>query len=479
MARVRRFSIRRYLLVTLLAVVTFSMAMTGWQSYRDALHELEELFDAQLAQSARMLLSILTTYPLLMQKEGDTVVFPAWRPESGVDIPAVRGIADQQATAQGHKYETRLVFQLWEGNGERLLMRSSNAPATPLARFAPGYAEARLNGEGFHVFSLWHDGMWLQVAQDTYMRGELASEIAVATLLPHLAGIPLMALLIWLIVSRGLRPLDALRGAIAGRGADNLAPLAGARSVELQPMVVELNRLLARLHDSFERERRFTSDAAHELRTPLAALRIQAENALAATDDGARRHALDNLLRGVDRAGRLVSQLLTLARLEPDAAARAFAPVRLDAVVREELATLSPLAQARRQDFDFLDEAPGVLVRGDAAALGALVRNLADNALRYGPDGSLVRVELRPLGTREVELRVLDEGAGVPPELAGRVFERFFRAESGRGDGAGLGLAIVQRIAELHGGRVGVIARRVTPGDDAPGGFSVILPVAG
>lgn len=463
-----RFSIRRYLLAAFMGVVALGMTVTGWLSYRSALYEMAELFDAQLAQSARVLMATLSTEPLLMQAEGDTVVFPAWQPQTDEKV------IDHEPAAEGHEYETRLVFQLWEGRGEQLLMRSDNASPQPLAEFAPGIAHVQVDGRRAHVFVLEHEGTWLQVAQDDYMRDELAGEVALATFLPLLLGFPLIGLLAFLLVGRGLLPLERLRGAIAGRGADNLGAVRIERStVELQPVVDELNRLLARLQESFARERRFTADAAHELRTPLAALRIQAENAVAATDEPARRQALGNLLHGVDRATRVVSQLLTLARLEPEDVARSFVSVRLSSLLREELAALAPLAIVRGQELDFLDEAAGCEVAGDAAMLGILVRNLVDNALRYSPDDSLVRVMLRRLGDGQVELRVLDEGPGVPPELAERVFERFFRARSGDGDGAGLGLAIVRRIAQLHGGSVAVVPRQ----ESAPGGFRVLLPL--
>lgn len=462
-----RFSMRRYLLVAFLAVVTLGMAVTGLLSYRSALHEMEELFDAQLEQSAQVLATTLATEPLLIHAEGDTVVFPAWQPPATIATD----------TQEGHEYEGRLGFQLWEGRGERLLMRSAELPTRPLADFAPGLSQQLLDGRASHVFVLEHEGVWLQVAQDDYMRDELAGEVALAAFLPLLFGLPLVALLAFWLVGRGLSPLERLRGAIAGRGAANLAPVSIERStVELQPMIDELNRLLARLQDSFARERRFTADAAHELRTPLAALRIQAENALAAGDEPARRQALGNLLHGVDRATRLVTQLLTLARLEPEDVARSFVPLRMSTLLREELAELAPLALARGQELDFLDEAHGCEIAGDAAMVGVLVRNLVDNALRYSPEGSLVRVLLRPVDERRLELRVLDDGPGVPPELRERVFERFYRARSGDGDGAGLGLAIVRRIVQLHGGTVAVVPRQ----ESSPGGFVVVLPrVAG
>ncbi len=465
------FSIRRYLLATLLAVATLSMAVTAWVSYHEADHEVRELFDAQLAQSARVLVATLTTRPLLPESDSsDTVVFPVWKPvAAGDEEPDPRGQA-----LVGHKYETRLVFQLWEGAGERLLMRSSNAPVVALAPFAAGYAEIELDGERFVVFTLQHEGLWLQVAHDDYMRDELAGEIALATVLPNAVGIPVMALLIWLLLGRGLRPLSALRSAIARRSGGNLSPVhVSPSSVELEPMVDELNDLLARLGESFERERRFTADAAHELRTPLAVLRIHAENALAAGADDERRTALEMLLRGVDRAARLVEQMLTLARIEPEAAPRTFMPLRLDALVREELAALAPVAARRGQEFDF-SPAGACMVRGDRALLGILVRNLVDNALRYSPPDSLVHLALRAGARGEVELAVEDEGPGVPAELAERVFERFYRAESGRGDGAGLGLAIVRRIVDLHGGTVEARSRSA----GRRGVFIVRLPAA-
>jgi two-component system sensor histidine kinase QseC len=470
------FSMRRYLLVTLLLVAGGSMVLTGWWSYREAAHEVEELFDAQLAQSARVLVATLTTRPLLVEDTGeDTVVFPAWHPENG---SVARDTEKRDVAAAGHKYETRLAFQLWEGEGERLLMRSENAPLTSLAAFRPGYAAVVIDEKKFQVFSVAHEGMWLQVAQDDYIRGELAMEIAVASLLPHLAGLPFMAVLIWLLVAHGLRPLDELRVAIAGRDVAHLRPVEANASVELQPVVEELNRLLAHLEESFGRERRFTSEAAHELRTPLAVLRIHAENALAAGNEGERQAALGMLLRGVDRASRLVEQLLTLARVDPEVAAHRFELLRLNALVREEMAALVPVASRRQQELGF-DEAGDYSVQGNRALIGILVRNLVDNALRYSPEGGCVHVALRPprdageqLGVPCVVLTVDDDGPGVPPALAARVFERFFRADTARGDGAGLGLSIVARIVELHGGVVRVRPRQ----GDVAGGFAVSLP---
>lgn len=471
-------SIRRYLLGSLLAVSTAGMVVTGWLAWLDAAHEVEELFDAQLAQSARVLLASISSRPMRMEAdEDDTVVFPVWEGHDGNGEDEAAPSRDPEVPDwQGHKYESRLMFQLWEGEGERLLMRSVNAPPQPLGGFMRGYGTTRVDGELFHTFVVERDGLWLLMAQDDYIRSELSAQIAIAALLPHAVGIPLLALLVWVLVGRGLAPLEALRGALTGRSADNLAPLAAgvADARELQPLVAELNRLLARLQESFARERRFTADAAHELRTPLAVLRIHAENALAATGDVEREVALRHLLGGVERAARLVEQLLTMARLEPEGSVPAREPVALAALLREEIAALVPMALRRGQDIELEADETLPAVAGDPLLLGVLARNLVDNALRYSPDDTTVRVSLAPV-QGGVALRVQDQGPGIPADAVERVFERFWRAQSGRGDGAGLGLAIVRRIAELHGGTVAAVPRR---GDQA-GCLEVVLPARG
>lgn len=476
-------SIRRYLLVSLLAVSTAGMVVTGWLAWLDAAHEVEELFDAQLAQSARVLLASISSRPMRMEAdEDDTVVFPVWEgqededdddEDDGAGEPREPVVPDWQ----GHKYESRLMFQLWEGEGERLLMRSVNAPPQPLGGFARGYGTTRIDGELFHTFVVERDGLMLLMAQDDYIRSELSAQIAIAAFLPHAAGIPLLALLVWVLVGRGLAPLESLRGALTGRSADNLAPLPGgmAETRELQPLVAELNRLLARLQESFARERRFTADAAHELRTPLAVLRIHAENALAATGDAEREAALRHLLGGVERAARLVEQLLTMARLEPGGSVPAREPVALAALLREEIAALVPMALRRGQDIELAADDALPAIPGDPLLLGVLARNLVDNALRYSPDNTIVQVSLAVAPQGGVVLRVQDQGPGISPDAAERVFDRFWRAESGRGDGAGLGLAIVRRIAELHGGTVTAVPRR----GDQPGSLVVLLPQSG
>jgi two-component system sensor histidine kinase QseC len=272
-------------------------------------------------------------------------------------------------------------------------------------------------------------------------------------MLPELIGVPLVALLVWLVVGWSLRPLERMAQRLRARHATDLAPLVLDRLPdELEPVAASLNRLLANVTELLEREKRFLSHAAHELRTPLAVLRVQADNAVHATDPADREAALRQLDRSVSRATRLVEQLLAFARLEPGAADLKRMPSDLLAVVRKEIAELSPLALDRGLEIMLqAEESADHRVAVDEHAMQILLQNLISNAVRHSPPAGRVQVRL-VAGTDAVEIHVEDGGPGVPTELRERVFERFF--SEGPGRGAGLGLAIVARIVELHEGKV-------------------------
>ena len=260
----------------------------------------------------------------------------------------------------------------------------------------------------------------------------------------------MLTLLLWWAVTGGLRPLRTLGEQVARRDPDNLAPLdAGTPPAEVAPLVGSLNHLFERVGQSFARERQFTADAAHELRTPIAALRTQAQVALGATTDFERAKALRQVVAGCDRAARLVDQMLTLARLDPAQADRPAAPCNLVAIARSALADAAPGALDRAIDVELVAE-DDCTVAGDPALLSVLVRNLVDNAVRYGGSGTRVRVTVARDGGG-VELRVADDGPGVPAADMGRLGERFYRQMGTAATGSGLGLSIVRRIAEVHG----------------------------
>lgn len=434
MDNARPFSLRRRLLLLLLSAVTLLWLVTAVTSFFDTRHEINELLDAQLAQSAQVLLA---------QAAHDL--------EEVVDEEKDRH--EKKDRREHHKYEQRVAFQIWDADGQ-LVLRSANAPLTPLAQEPSGYSDSRIGGQKWRVFSRWDakQEYQIQVGERYDERDELAIKIARRMLYPLLFALPVLALLIWLITGRGLAPLQRVSREVAQRAPQRLDPLAVAGTPEeILPLVQSLNTLFRRLEQAFENERRFTADAAHELRTPLAALKTQAQVALRAGDAGQRTQALQQVIQGVDRATHLVQQLLTLARLDPQTGAMAGAKIDLQALAASVLAEIAPAAVAKDIELSLAEGGGSVL--GDATALGILIRNLADNAVRYTPPAGRVTVSVAQSGG-EVMLEVTDTGPGIPPEERARVLERFYRVLGSGEIGSGLGLSIVKRIAELHGARV-------------------------
>jgi two-component system sensor histidine kinase QseC len=294
------------------------------------------------------------------------------------------------------------------------------------------------------------------VGEQIASRNSILWAVLRGVLLPLLFALPLLALAGWWAVRQGLAPLRQLSHLLGQRRAQALEPVVLVEMPsEMQPMVQALNALFERIEQMLASERRFTADAAHELRTPIAAIRTQAQVALGAGDDAAQRlHALQFTLAGCDRATRLVEQLLTLARLEASAAAAPTARVDLSALARRVAADLAHVALARQQTLELEADAP-CPVTGDDALTGVLVRNLIDNALRYSPDGAHIVVRVA-MDAGQATLHVDDSGPGMTePEMA-RLGERFFRVLGQSQPGSGLGWSIVKRIADVFGVRLQV-----------------------
>ncbi|HZM36800.1 MAG TPA: ATP-binding protein [Burkholderiales bacterium] len=290
----------------------------------------------------------------------------------------------------------------------------------------------------------------LSRSEARHAREEIVEALGESLVWPLAAALPALALAIWLGVGSGLRPLRELRDQLAQRSPTDLAPVESARTpAEIEPLVAELNRLLGRIGETLQRERRLTADAAHELRTPLAVLSTQAQVARRATSDTARDEALDALAAGAERAARLIEQMLTLARLESGQPQGAMQRVELRALAREVAAELAPRALHKHIELA-LEEGPPTEVSGHPGLLTVLLRNLVDNAVRYTPAGGSVWVGVRAPATLEVR----DSGPGVPAAELPRLGERFHRLAPQGEAGSGLGLSIVLRIAELHGAHV-------------------------
>jgi two-component system sensor histidine kinase QseC len=417
----RSYSLQQRLLLGLVAVVAAVWLTTAADSDLDARHEINELLDAHLAQSASLIVA-----------------------QVGHDLEEI----DVEDAPKTDKRARRVAFQIWDGTVLRL--HSADAPPFRLARREEGYSNVRIQGKAWRVFSTWdaRRRFLVQIAERDEARREIAAGIATNLLLPLLFALPILALFIWLSIGRAVEPLNRLGQEAERRKADNLRPfvLEGAPR-EVVPLVRSLNALFARVGRLIENERRFTADAAHELRTPLAALKTQAQVAKGASDDRVREHALDGVIEGCDRAARLVDQLLTLARLEPDAARPATA-CNLGGLARPLIAELTPFALTRNVEIALHDPEP-VSVEGHPDLLCVLLRNLLDNAIRYSPAGRQVNVEISRAG-RTARISVADHGPGLAPEERARVGQRFYRVLGSGESGSGLGLSIVRRVAEIH-----------------------------
>ncbi len=306
----------------------------------------------------------------------------------------------------------------------------------------------------------------IQVAQAEAVRDALARELSLRMLLPEMLFLPVLGLLVAWILKRALAPLDQTSARVRERDAARLDPLPTAGvPAELAPLVGQLNALLARLAASLETERRFVADAAHELRSPVAALALQIQLVERAPGEAARAAALAELRKGVARAGRLVQQLLDLARLEPGIPSETPGPVDLAQVVREVIGGFAARADSQNVDLG-ADAPPSVLVTGRASELRSLVANLVDNALRYAPAQTAVTVSLREV-SGAIELAVEDAGPGIPPEQRERVMRRFQRVAGDPSAGSGLGLPIAKAIVERHCGTLRLDETR--PGRQPPG----------
>jgi len=412
-------SIRRALLVPLALGLALAIVAAAVGTYLFARVEANALFDVQLQQMA----ASITGMPL----------------------------AAPPTALSGGDGDGTLVVQVWNRDGVRVYQSKDEAEAP--AQAAPGFATVAGRDGPWRVFSVLAKGQLVQVGQPMRVRNELAAQMALRTTLPLLIAAPLIALLVWFAIRRGLLPLDQLAGAVGRRGEHELAsvPTSGWPR-EVEPLVDALNGLLARLQAALGAQRAFVADAAHALRTPLAAVHLQAQIAERATGETERASALEALKAGLDRATRLSSQLLTLAREEHVDPQRGFAAVDLAAAVRDVVRELAPLAAAKDIDLGVPDS-ESLTVPADAAALETLLTNLVDNAIRYTPRGGRVDV-LTERRDGAPALAVRDNGPGIPIAGRARVFERFVRGAQADIPGSGLGLAIVKRIADRHGATV-------------------------
>jgi two-component system OmpR family sensor kinase len=419
-------SIRRWLLGWLICGLAIACLMAGIGIFSAARLEASELFDYEMRTVA---LSLPHTIAADDVAEGRN--------------PELHGIADD-----------RLVIDIWDRSG-RLVYHSPHEPALP--RFGEGFRWAEREGFRWRAFGVAQSERFVQVAQPFYIRDDLAISLALRTIWPLALLIPAIVVIVLLVVARGLSPVRWLSESLAARSPESSEPVAspGRMPDELRPLVDALNGLLKRLNDASQAQRTFVADAAHELRTPLAALKLQIQGAIGDGSLQVDSAALAKIDGRLNRLIHLAQQLLSMAR-EDAAREAAIAPMSLRALCESRVGDFSLLAEAKSIDLGLEleppdDEFDAFTIMGDMHAIAVLLNNLVDNAIRHTPPGGRVDVTLRR-EANGIALTVLDNGPGIPESEIGRVCDRFYRcvSTSGSGQGSGLGLAIALRVAQRH-----------------------------
>lgn len=424
-------SLRRRLLWFVLVAILLAAVLQAVTAYRGALQQADAMFDDHLQQVAR---SMRSGAPLGMPlKDSDD--------DAGFD----------------------LYVQIWGQDGTPIF-RSTHSALPP--RAVLGFSDVEANGNRYRVYSLQTPLQTVQIAQNLSARTARARALAARAVLPFILLTPLLMLAVWWVISRSLAPIERARRQVASRAADDFSPLADTDLPdEVRPLVDELNLLFGRVRGAFDAQRNFVADAAHELRSPLTALKLQAQALRRADDEPAAREAgIARLNQGIDRAIRLVEQLLTLAREEASLAQTdaVAGPIDLQDMVRLAVADVLPLAAHKHIDLGLADNEEDqpvqpVLVTGQREALRMMLRNLLENAVKYTPESGRVDVSLQlqpdSNGSKgQCLLTVEDSGPGIAPEDRSRVFDRFYRSSDLAPEtGSGLGLAIVKTIADRHG----------------------------
>ena len=428
-------SLRARLLWLLLAAVLLGTATQGLFAYSTALAEADQIFDYHMQQMALSL-------------------------RAGLPVSGAGGPGEDASDGASDEF----VVQVWTADGLRVY-QSGGWAALP-QRAVLGFSEVQARGTRYRVLSVQTRGQVVQVAQDLAVRRQMARTLAVGNtvrnasvraMLPTALMAPLLMLIVWWVVTRSLAPVSRVRRQLAQRQSADLEPVSeDGLPDEIRPLVHELNGLFARVREAFEAQKSFVADAAHELRSPLAALKLQVQALRRAGDDETRARAASRLEAGIDRATRLVEQLMVLARQQATAASGTQPQrVALAAIARQAVGELAEAAHARQIDLGLTsaDEAP---VRGYPDALDMLVRNLLDNAIKYTPPGGTVNLEIASVDGAPL-LRVDDSGPGIAPDERERVLDRFYRIAGSDASGSGLGLPIVKAVAVLHGATLALL----------------------
>lgn len=454
-------SIRKFLLINLLLAITITTTLTAIGNYYLDEKDIKEHLDIIMAVSA-------LSYQALLGD--DLYKRPLKQIQSNLDnIPTelVEYFSNpnfgEQTTLH---YLNKFNFQILDKNGT-VLLKSSTAPNVALTSTQYGFHDKIIDNKKWRMFTALNErsGIRTVLAERYDTRNELGQIITEDDLYIMLLTFPLSGLLIWIIIGRGLDSLDRVAKEVSNRAPGYLEPV-NIKKIphEIKPVIDELNKLFHRLKEGFDREKRFASDAAHELRTPLAAIKAQAQVALKIDSIEEKNKALEILIANVNRSAHVVQQLLTISKLVPEANTMSdLTKINLIKIAQETIAMMVPTAIEKNIEIEFESDEKIPKFTANATAIGILIRNLVDNAIRYSEPGGNVWVRVYK-NENKIYLEVRDNGPGIPNELHSQVFERFFRIIGNKGQGSGLGLGIVQQICLLHNAKISLDTPKVGTG---------------
>ena len=430
-------SLKKQLLLFLLSSLLIVWGATAFVSYKLTRTETAELFNAELAQSARVLHAFVEN---MLQQHSLNKLWGRKAPDL-FDMPIL-----------GHKYERKIAFQL-RSVKEGVVLRSESAPEFALSLTRNGYSETELDGQLWHVFSISSENgeYVIHVGQRDDIRQQMVNSIASEQGISFLIALPILGVMIWLIVNRTLSPLNQLKRQLARREFSNLQALPAKRLPdELLPVVNQINSLFQQLEQAINNERNFTSDASHELKTPLAGLLTQMQVAQKTEDPAVRNLALQKAQQAVMRMTHMVQQLLTLSRVQHDSASINKQALNINETLIAVIADMDAVAHAKSIDLE-LQVPANLAINANPQLLQILVRNLVDNAIKYSPNGSRVLLQARQV-EQQILISVDDSGNGVADDDYQRLTQRFYRCieTAASVEGSGLGLSIAQRIISLH-----------------------------
>lgn len=448
-------SIRKFLLVNVLLAIISITTLTALGNYLLGKRDIQEHLDSLITVTALSYQALigddLKTRPLEKIQQNLNNI------PNKIDLYYKKGILNKLPP---QSYFDKFNFQLWTDNG-KLLLRSAGSPDTPFTPSLGGFSNNIIDKKIWRVFTNHNHKTKTHIilAEEHNTRNQLGYRIAQDDLYIMLLTFPLTGLLIWIIIGRGLDSLDRVAKEVANRAPTHLEPV-NLKEIpeEIKPVIDELNNLFNRLKEGFEREKRFAADAAHELRTPLAALKAQAQVALNISDLDIKNKALQKLITSVNRTTHVVQQLLIMSQLAPETAIISETDeLNLVRSTREVLAMMAPSAVEKHISLEFEYDESNPSFAGNITTLSILTRNLVDNAIRYCKEYGKVAVRIYAQN-KNIILEVQDNGPGIPKELHTRVFERFYRVLGNQSQGSGLGLAIVKQITDLHNAEVKLIS---------------------